>query len=181
MPNVSFQGNPFDLVAEVTFEHESGKETRTTGMFYAADGKHWKFRFTAGRPGTWTFRTRSDDPDLDGRRGTITISLNRGAHGFVTHKGNKWARPLAPWTQRSHTRRSTWAFSMRNRTESSCRTAAIGPSQSGGSQISAEMVGERFPRRIEVTPAIHTRVTAGLTRAGPAWQSSRVSGLVVAT
>lgn len=39
-------------------------------------------------------------------------------------------------------RRSIWAFSMGNRTESSCRMAAIGPLQSGGLRVSAEMVGD---------------------------------------
>ena len=48
LPRVSFRGNPFDLIAEVTFEHESGKETRMTEMYYAGDGKHWRFRFATG-------------------------------------------------------------------------------------------------------------------------------------
>ena len=91
--NESFEGNPFDLVATVTFAHSGTHEKRTTQMFY--DGDHtWRFRFTGTRPGNWKFATRSADPDLDGHRGTVAIAPNDHAYGFVTHAGNKWARPF---------------------------------------------------------------------------------------
>ena len=90
--NETFEGNPFDLVATVTFVHSESSEKRTTEMFY--DGDHtWKFRFTGTRPGNWRLTTSSADPELDGRRGTITVAPNDYAYGFVTHVGNKWARP----------------------------------------------------------------------------------------
>ncbi len=101
--NPLHEGNPFDLVAKVTFTHESGKETRTTEMFYAGDDT-WKFRFTGTRTGKWTFATQADgedgttkDPELDGRSGTITVkpNPNQQLRGFITHRGNKFARQVS--------------------------------------------------------------------------------------
>ena len=91
--NNAFEGNPFDLVATVTFVHSESGEKRTTEMFY--DGDHtWRFRFTGTMPGNWVVTTSSADPDLDGHRGTMTVAPNDHAYGFVTHAGNKWARPF---------------------------------------------------------------------------------------
>jgi hypothetical protein len=98
LKNDSYEGNPFDLVAKVTFTHESGKETRLTEMFYAG-ADTWKFRFTGTRTGKWTFITKSGDSDLDGKSGTVTIRANNEdaeIYGFMTHHvgpdGTKWAR-----------------------------------------------------------------------------------------
>ncbi|MBS3735151.1 MAG: DUF5060 domain-containing protein, partial [Phycisphaerae bacterium] len=100
LKNASHEGNPFDLVAKATFTHASGKEQRVTEMFYAGDDT-WKFRFTGTRTGEWTFTTQADgadgttkDPELDGKRGAVTVRPNRDAdaYGFVTNLGNRWAR-----------------------------------------------------------------------------------------
>ncbi|MCZ6594203.1 MAG: DUF5060 domain-containing protein [Bacteroidetes bacterium] len=91
LDNQLFSGNPYDLVATVTFEHRGSQETRTTGMFYDGDGT-WKFRFTGTRTGMWDFTTECDDPDLDNKTGTISIATNPGVLGFVTSFGNKWGR-----------------------------------------------------------------------------------------
>lgn len=90
--NPSHTGNPFDLVAKVSFHHESGEETRVTEMFYDGDDT-WKFRFTGTRIGKWTFTTSSTDRDLSELRGTIIIEANpnKNAHGFLTTQGNKFA------------------------------------------------------------------------------------------
>lgn len=90
--NPSHTGNPFDLVAKVSFHHESGEETRVTEMFYDGDDT-WKFRFTGTRTGRWTFTTSSTDGDLSELRGTIIIKANpnNNAHGFLTRHGNKFA------------------------------------------------------------------------------------------
>lgn len=90
LANPSFSGNPYDLEATVTFRHPNG-ETRQTGMFYDRNNT-WKFRFTGTRTGTWSFTTASEDPELDGRSGTVTVKPNPDpkAHGFLTHFGNKW-------------------------------------------------------------------------------------------
>jgi len=91
LQNESHDGNPYDLSATVTFRHEESGEEHTTGMFFAGDNS-WKFRFTGTRPGRWTFESHSDDKDLDGRTGVVTVEPNNDAFGFVTHVGNKWAR-----------------------------------------------------------------------------------------
>jgi hypothetical protein len=80
------------LEATVTFAHRDSGEQRTTGMFYSGDDT-WKFRFTATRPGVWTFNTTSDDSELDGRTGSVTIEPNPRGYGFVTYRGKKWVRP----------------------------------------------------------------------------------------
>jgi hypothetical protein len=91
--NDSYSGNPFDVVATVTFEHQGSGKTHTTEMFYA-DNDTWKVRFTGTRTGTWEFTTSSSDAELDGKSGTVDIVQNSDteALGFVRMQGNKWAR-----------------------------------------------------------------------------------------
>ncbi|MBL1276870.1 MAG: DUF5060 domain-containing protein [Ectothiorhodospiraceae bacterium] len=93
LDNTTYSGNPFDLVASVTFTHSDSGETHITEMFYAG-GTNWKFRFTGTRTGLWSFNTTSSDPQLSGQTGTVTISVNSNPtiKGFVTTSGNKWAR-----------------------------------------------------------------------------------------
>lgn len=90
--NPAFDGNPFDLIATATFVHQASGEERTTQMFYDGDNT-WKLRFTGTRTGLWTFTTASDDPDLDGKRGKVTILPNPDSNitGFLTTKGTKFA------------------------------------------------------------------------------------------
>jgi len=87
--NSSWDGNPFDLIAEAVFEHVDGGETIRTELFYARKSS-WVLRFTGPRPGTWKFTTRSKDADLDGLSGEVTVEPNPGAVGFMTAFGNKW-------------------------------------------------------------------------------------------
>lgn len=91
LPNPSYQGNPYDLMATATFIHTESGESRTTGLFYAGNDA-WRFRFIGVRAGVWTFTTSSDDPDLDGLSGTVTIEPNPKAPGFISNDGNKWIR-----------------------------------------------------------------------------------------
>lgn len=93
LSNPSFSGNPFDLVATATFTHEASGERRTTEMFYAG-GSDWKFRFTGTRTGRWTFATASDDPELDGWTGTVTVEPvpDSAVRGFLVARGRKLAR-----------------------------------------------------------------------------------------
>ncbi len=90
LTNRTWSGNPFDLVATVTFTH--AKEVRTTEMFYAG-GDTWKFRFAGTRTGAWTFLTSSTAADLDGHTGFLTVGprANPDTKGFLTHVGNKYA------------------------------------------------------------------------------------------
>ena len=91
LENPTFSGNPYDLEATATFVHPESGETHTTGMFFVG-GKTWKFRFTATRPGVWTFTTASPDADLAGKSGKVTVAPNPGVPGFVTAFGSKWGR-----------------------------------------------------------------------------------------
>ncbi len=66
-------------------------------MFYAGE-KTWKFRFTGVELGKWTYTTASDDPELDGWSGEITVTANPNPKitGFLTHVGNKFAVQRGP-------------------------------------------------------------------------------------
>ena len=79
-------------MATATFTHAATGETHTTGMFF--DGNDaWRFRFAGTRIGVWTFTTSSDDPDLNGHRGKVTVKGNPDPkmRGFLTTLGNKFA------------------------------------------------------------------------------------------
>lgn len=93
LENVSHSSNAFDVVATVTFTHLASGQKHSTEMFYDGN-KTWKFRFTATDTGRWSFITKSDNPDLDGYSGTVTVNANPNprAAGFITNYGNKWAR-----------------------------------------------------------------------------------------
>jgi hypothetical protein len=89
--NPSYSGNPYDLVATVTFSHAASGSRHITGMFYDGDST-WKFRFSGTLPGQWTFTTHSEDPDLNGHSGTVNVQPNPGEPGFVTAFGTQWGR-----------------------------------------------------------------------------------------
>jgi hypothetical protein len=91
LANASYSGNPYDVVATVTFRHTASGAVHTTEMFYDG-GDTWKFRFSGALPGQWTFTTDSDDADLGGHSGSATILANPGAPGFVTGFGSQWGR-----------------------------------------------------------------------------------------
>jgi len=95
LENPTFEGNAFDVMASATFVHQQSGEKRTTGMFYAGNNS-WRFRFTGTRIGKWTFTTSSTDHELDQQRGSVLIKENPNSAltGFITHLGNKWARPV---------------------------------------------------------------------------------------
>lgn len=97
VPHATWEGNPFDVEARVTFTHETSATTITTGMFFVPPDSPqaaptWRFRFTGVRPGRWTFQTHSGDPQLDGHRGAVTVEPNDAGYGFVVACGDKWGR-----------------------------------------------------------------------------------------
>ncbi len=93
--NSTFAGNPFDLEATVTFQHDGSGETRTTRMFYDT-ANTWKFRFTGTRTGTWQFTTSSADGDLSGLSGTVTVAAGAdpAPRGFLVAADSKFARQV---------------------------------------------------------------------------------------
>lgn len=90
--NKTFSENPFDLVATVRFVHTSAKHEHECEMFYSGDSI-WKFRFTGTALGEWTYKTESNDPELDGIKGSVIVKANKNqnAKGFLTHMGNQYA------------------------------------------------------------------------------------------
>jgi hypothetical protein len=89
LENDSYAGNPFDLLAAVTFTHQESGESVTTEMFYAGEGR-WRFRFAANGLGIWSFETRSDDPDLSGHAGAVNVvDGDPQAQGFLEAQGSK--------------------------------------------------------------------------------------------
>ncbi len=92
VPNPSYDGNPYDVIATVTFVHSGSGEVRETQMFYAG-GNEWRFRFTGTRTGEWTFESTSEDPDLGGQLGRVLIEPNPdpSIEGFLQADGNRFA------------------------------------------------------------------------------------------
>lgn len=88
--NIAVSTNPFDVQATATFTHENGHAIQT-GLFYNGN-QEWVLRFTGTLSGQWTFITQSDIQSLNGHTGTITVSPDANAIGFVTHQNNRWAR-----------------------------------------------------------------------------------------
>lgn len=89
--NETYEGNPFDLVADVVFIHNTTQKVKTSQMFY--DGNNiWKFRFTGTRIGEWQYYTISEDSQLDSLNGIIRINENsdKSRYGFLTNIGNKY-------------------------------------------------------------------------------------------
>ncbi len=92
LENPTWSGNPYDLIARATFVHAPSGERRSTPMFYAGD-QRWKFRFTGTQTGNWHFSTQSEDANLDGWSGVVTVGprANPALKGFLTSVGNKYA------------------------------------------------------------------------------------------
>jgi hypothetical protein len=90
--NSSWSGNPFDIIATVSFVHQRTGERHMTQMFYAGNN-YWKFRFTGTRSGLWSFSTSSSVEKLDRHKGTVFVSpqTNSQIKGFLTNVGNKYA------------------------------------------------------------------------------------------
>ncbi len=91
LDNDTIDGNPYDLDAIATFNNAAGGDTVETGLFYNGNGTY-SFRFTGLEAGDWTFATSSEDPDLDGYTGTVSVVDNPDARGFVTASDNKFAQ-----------------------------------------------------------------------------------------
>ncbi len=92
LENASWSGNPFDVIATVTFVHSRTGEQRVTQMFHAGDNR-WKFRFTGTRTGAWNFSSSSRDTELDGHTGAVIVGprANPEIKGFLATVGNKYA------------------------------------------------------------------------------------------
>jgi len=87
--DVSYRGNPFDIIAKAVFTHEQTGEKITTELYYD-DGGVFKLRFTPTRIGLWKFVTSSKNKKLNDLTGQIQAGENPGAAGFVTNFANKW-------------------------------------------------------------------------------------------
>ncbi len=90
--NPSWSGNPFNLVATVTFEHLDSDNRHITEMFYVGNNI-WKFRFTGTKLGKWSYTTSSSDPELHGLTGEVNVIQNPSPEktGFLTTADNKFA------------------------------------------------------------------------------------------
>ena len=75
-------GNPFtdvELFADLT----NGARRVVVRGFYDGEGRY-RFRFMPDQPGTWQWATRSNRPELHGRRGSVRVVAARpGNHGPV--------------------------------------------------------------------------------------------------
>lgn len=89
-----WQGNPFDVVSLVTMVHLPSKQKRVTELVYLGQNR-WQFRFTGTEQGEWRWRTLSEHAALNDLSGKITVTAQPDPliKGFLTHRGNQFARP----------------------------------------------------------------------------------------
>jgi hypothetical protein len=74
--------NPYtDLTAEVDLERPDG-QVWTIPMFWDG-GSDWKFRVSPDMEGEWTWKTRSTDKGLNGRKGKFTC-MSSNLRGSIT-------------------------------------------------------------------------------------------------
>ncbi len=94
-------GNPFlevQLRAEFRYQHRALE----VDGFYDGDGLY-RVRFMPDTPGVWTYTTRSNSPELDGRTGQFTcVPPSKGNHGPVgvrniSHFGYADGTPYFPF------------------------------------------------------------------------------------
>lgn len=85
--------NPFAIPVDAVFTSPTGKQHPVPG-FYDGDGKGgengaaWKVRFSADELGTWNYRTKSPNQQLDGQTGSFAATkITDTAKGFW-----KWGR-----------------------------------------------------------------------------------------
>jgi len=78
-------GNPFvDVEFGVTFE-QGGKTIAVSGFYDG--GSVYRVRFMPGAPGTWSYRTKSNRAELDGKTGSFTVhAASASNHGPVRVK-----------------------------------------------------------------------------------------------
>jgi hypothetical protein len=93
LQNPNWSGDPFDVLATAEFRHTASGEILRTPLFHQG-GTTWAFRFSATRPGSWSFTTTSDETDLHGHTGTVTVTPptpQTPTHGFLGSINGKWA------------------------------------------------------------------------------------------
>jgi hypothetical protein len=76
--------NPYrDVSVSATFRGPAGTDLTVPGFF--TEGHTWLVRFAPPQPGTWTYRTTSADPELNGQTGSITATDNTNplVHGAI--------------------------------------------------------------------------------------------------
>jgi hypothetical protein len=75
--------NPYtDASVVATFRGPGGEQVTEPGFWDG--GSTFRVRFTPTAEGSWSYTTRSQDPGLNGRGGTIRVTAPRpGEHGFV--------------------------------------------------------------------------------------------------
>jgi len=79
--------NPFAITADVTFTGPDGT-TYVAPAFYdgdgsgAMDGSVWKVRFSPSAPGSWSYRSESSEPLLDGQGGTFQVIAPSGCAAY---------------------------------------------------------------------------------------------------
>jgi hypothetical protein len=99
--NAGHEGNPYDILATVTYTHTATSTEITVEMYYDG-GDTWRWRFCGTLVGEWTYTTASAETNLNGLSGNITVNdALTGARGFVLAEGSKYAIQI-PTGTKSH-------------------------------------------------------------------------------
>lgn len=91
--------NPFDVIATATFVHRVSARSKTVLAYYTGANDEWRWRFAGDEVGLWDYTTQADgndgttnDPDLHGLSGTVEVTADADAYGFIVPNGKRWAR-----------------------------------------------------------------------------------------
>jgi len=84
---MSTSSNPFAIPADVTFTGPDGRVYVVPGFYDgdgsgAIDGNVWKVRFSPSEAGSWSYRSESSEPLLDGQTGTFEVVAPTGCAGY---------------------------------------------------------------------------------------------------
>ena len=85
----------YHVAATVEFTHAASGVRRRTEMFFAGENS-WAFRFTGTKVGTWSFVTTSDDEELRGHTGRVSIVPNPRSPAMRSIGTREGITPIMP-------------------------------------------------------------------------------------
>lgn len=121
-------GNPF-VNTQLTAEFKNGNKSIKPEGFYDGEGVY-KIRFMPDEEGTWTYTTKSNQPELDRKKGSFTCTpAKKNIHGPVKvrniyHFGYADGTPFFPFGTTVY----EWSFQgkeLKNQTITTLKTAAF--------------------------------------------------------
>jgi hypothetical protein len=91
--------NPFDTACTVAFTPPSGAAQAKTVLAFYDGGSTWRARVYVSETGTWTWRSSSSDPGLNGRSGSFVAEASALRGRLLAHPRNPkhWMTENGRW------------------------------------------------------------------------------------